>query len=352
MAADPMVPTFPPSPAARKKLVRRPAPDRSQRLRFVVQGFFLLLNVWVGARFYIWVRHVEAGVVPRVARPDGVEGFLPIAALMNLKAWVLTGEIPRIHPAAMFLLIAFLGISLLLRKAFCSWICPVGTVSEGLWKLGRMLMLRNLEVPRWLDVGLRALKYVLLALFLYAVGSMSAEAIAMFMQSPYGVVADVKMLNFFRFIGTTALGVTGFLVVMSILVKNFWCRYLCPYGALMGIVALASPTAIRRDADACIDCSKCTKACPQRLPVERLRAVRSAECTLCMECVAVCPARGALEAALPARRRLSPGAIAAAIALIFFGIVAAARVTGHWKTELPLEVYQRLVPLTQGLGHP
>ena len=55
---------------------------------------------------------------------------------------------------------------------------------------------------------------------------MSATAIAAFLQSPYGIVADVKMLNFFRFIGTTGLIVLGVLVVASLFVQNFWCRYL------------------------------------------------------------------------------------------------------------------------------
>ncbi len=56
---------------------------------------------------------------------------------MNLKAFLLTGDVPRIHPAASFLLAAFVLMSILLRKAFCGWLCPVGAISEWLWKLGR-----------------------------------------------------------------------------------------------------------------------------------------------------------------------------------------------------------------------
>ena len=87
---------------------------------------------------------------------------------------------------------------------------------------------------------------------------MSAEALR-FHETPYGLVADVKMLNFFRYLGVTAAIVIALLVRASILVQNFWCRYLCPYGALMGLVSLFSPVSIRRDADACIDCAKCAK---------------------------------------------------------------------------------------------
>src|SRR6478609_2158390 len=128
---------------------------------------------------------------------------------------------------------------------------------------------------------------------------MSAQAITGFMQSPYGIVADVKMLNFFRFIGSTGLIVLGVLAVASLFMQNFWCRYVCPYGALLGLSSVFSPFRIRRNESACIDCAKCAKACPSALPVDKLITIKSAECTGCLECVAVCPAQGALQMSLP-----------------------------------------------------
>src|ERR1043165_5628717 len=278
----------------RGKLVRRTDRDYSQRLRRGTQLAFLALNVWIGVQFFLFVRYYETGGATAYAdRPPGVEGWLPIASMMNLKVLLATGEIPRLHPAGMFLLIAFLAASWIFRKSFCSWLCPVGTVSEYLWKLGRRTFRRNFRLPRGLDIALRGLKYILLGLFLYAVGSMSVGAIRAFLEGPYGIVDDVKMLNFFRFLGLTGGLVVAVLVVASVFVQNVWCRYLCPYGALMGIAALASPLRIRRNPVSCIDCGKCAKACPSVLPVDKLITIASAECTGCMECVAECPARGA-----------------------------------------------------------
>jgi polyferredoxin len=257
----------------------------------------------------------------------------------------------------MFLLVTFLAIAFLFRKAFCSWLCPVGTFSEYLWKLGRKLFRRNFHLPRWADIPLRGLKYVLLGFFVWAVSSMSAKAIAGFMESPYGVVADVKMLNFFRFIGETGLIVIGVLVLASILVQNFWCRYLCPYGALLGLTSILSPLRIRRNPDSCIDCSKCAKACPSSLPVDKLVTIKSAECTGCLECVAVCPAEGALQMALPAliparKKRMPTWAFAAGVAILFFGIIGFAKSAGYWKSEVPQAVYQQLVPHANEASHP
>jgi polyferredoxin len=348
-------------PAARvtiktKKTFTRRRGDRSQQLRFAVQLFFGAIALWVGAQFVVWVRYYESGgATLRVDRPDGVEAWLPIASLMNLKALVLTRSVPEMHVAGMFMLVAFLSISFLYRKAFCSWICPVGTISEWLWQTGHGFFKRSFTPPRWVDVALRGLKYMLLALFVYVVMAMPVPEIRAFLGGPYGLVADVKMLNFFRHMGQ---GTAVFLVVLagvSLVVKNAWCRYLCPYGALMGLVALVSPTRIVRHADACIDCAKCAKACPAGLPVDVLASVRSAECNACMSCVSVCPAEGALDLSFTVGNRPSPvppWALAAAILIVFLGIVGYARGMGYWHTSLPDSLYFDLVPRASEFAHP
>lgn len=337
---------------ARKPFVRRRG-DRSQLMRRSFQAAFLLLNLWIGVRFYLFVRHFESGGVALfVPRPPGVEGWLPIAGLMNLKYLLVTGTVPEVHPAAMFLLLAFVGISIAFRKAFCSWLCPVGTISEWLWQGGQAIFGRNFAFPRWLDIPLRGLKYLLLGFFAWAIAGMPAAELAGFMNSPYGLLADVKMLGFFRDLGTVGAVVIVLLVVLSVLVKNAWCRYLCPYGALLGIASLTSPARIRRDPLTCIDCAKCTKACPSRLPVDRLLTVKSAECTGCFECVAVCPVKDALALSLPRKRPIPLAATAAGIALIFLALVGLARVTGHWHSPVPDSVYQELIPKANSFGHP
>jgi polyferredoxin len=339
-------------PRAKAPIVRAP-PDRTQRWRLGFQLAFLLLNVAIAVQFWLFVRFFESGGQGvHVPRPPGVEGWLPIAALMNLKAAILTGELPRRFPAGMVLLVAFLAITLLFRKAFCSWLCPVGTLSEGLWKLGRRLFGRTFALPRLADVPLRALKYVLLAFFLWAVAGMSAEAIGAFLESPYGLVADVKMLDFFRHVGTAAAVFLAALVLASVFVPNVWCRYLCPYGALHGLVSWLSPVRIRRDADRCIDCAKCAKACPSRLPVDAKGSIASPECTGCLECVAVCPVKDALEISPRRRARLPAWAVAAGIAALFLGLTALARATGHWRTDVDPRVYSALIPRAAELDHP
>jgi polyferredoxin len=344
----------------KKKLIRRLHQDHSQLYRRAFQLSFLALNLVLGAIFYFWVRQFESGsAVYSVERPAGVEGWLPIAGLMNLKYWLATGHIPEVHPAAMFLLLSFLAMAFLLRKSFCSWLCPVGTISEYLWRLGRKLFHRNFHLPRWIDLPLRSLKYLLLGFFAWAVYSMSPVGIRDFMASPYGLIADVKMLNFFRHIGETGLLVVGSFAIASLFIQNFWCRFLCPYGALLGLAAFFGPARIRRSPEPCIDCAKCAKACPAALPVDKLITIRSIECTGCVECVAACPAEGALAMSLPSlrglksvREEIPAWAIAAAIAFLFLGAVSIARLTSHWQSRISNTTYEHLVPQADSAAHP
>jgi len=345
------------SAKAKKKLVRRAGRDYSQLVRRTYQAAFLLLNVWLGGVFYLWVRGLETGAASAdIAPPPGIEGWLPIAGLMNLKYFLLKGTVSSIHPAAMFLLVTFLAISFLFRKAFCSWLCPVGTISEYLGLLGKKILGRNFRIWRWIDIPLRGLKYFLLGFFVWAISTMSANAIAGFMHSDYGLVAGVKMLNFFRFLGETGLIVLGILVLASVLVQSFWCRYLCPYGALLGFASLLSPVRIRREPEPCIDCAKCAKVCPSGLPVDKLVTIKSAECTGCLECVAICPAEGALHLALPkftkAPKRIPSWVMAAGIAVLFFGVVGYAKAVGLWESHVPAAVYRQLVPHASQARHP
>lgn len=340
-------------PVRKKKPVRR-APDRAQALRRAVQLGFLALNVWLGVQFYLFVRYFETGGQSTWApRPPGVEGWLPIAGLMNLKALVLTGAMPEMYPAGLVLFLSFIAISLVFRKAFCSWLCPVGTLSEGLWRLGKKLFGRSFLLPRWLDLPLRAVKYLLLAFFLkIVVVDMPLFALQAFFQNPYGMTLDLRMLDFFRHMGGTAAAVVGLLAVASVFVPNFWCRYACPYGAFLGLGAWLSPLRIRRFPDPCIDCGKCAKICPSRLPVDVTLNVLSPECTGCLECVTACPVEDALMLAAPARRRVSPWLVAAGVAGIFLAFVGVAKLTGHWHGAVPTEAWWDLVRSGAEAAHP
>lgn len=347
----------------REKLspLRRPGAGRRRRprldvmtARHLVQAAIALFLLWSGWRFYLFVRHFETGgATPLVERPAAVEVFLPISALVSLHARLGAGVVDWTHPAAVVLFVAILAVALLCKKAICAWMCPIGTLSEWLARLGQRVMGRNLRLPTMVDWPLRSLKYLILFFFLFiTLFAMSPRASAEFLAGEYSKIADVKMLYFFTQMGT---GVATFLVLMglaSILVSNFWCRYLCPYGALLGLLGLFSPLRIVRDPDRCTDCKLCTKACPNRIDVARAKAVDSPECTSCLSCIAACPRRGALEIRPPVvKKAISPWLYGALVVGMFFAIVVAAQVVGYWQTHVTYAEYAQLIPSADWLDH-
>ena len=325
-----------------KRFILRLRED-SQFLRAFVQWSFALLCIWIGIEFYYFVEWgMSNGASPFISRPPGVEGFLPISALISLKYWLQTGIVNDIHPSGLFIFLAIVAIGLFLKKAFCSWLCPIGTISESLWNFGQKIFKRNLTLPRWLDYPLRSLKYLLLVFFLWAIAQMDVDALRTFIYSPYNKVADIKMYLFFAEISSFALWTIIALVFLSVLIKNFWCRYLCPYGGLLGIVSWLSPIKVTRNAETCIDCALCTKACPANIKVHAVEKVWSDECTNCLECVAVCPVKNTLDLRLPSKKKVIPNWIFGALVVgLFTGITLLAMLRGEWQNRIPKEEYLR-----------
>lgn len=327
--------------------------SRRTRIRNLIQWLFFAWILGIGIRFALFVRHYESfGATPYVSRPPGVEGFLPIGALVSLKYWLTTGIVDTVHPAAMILLLTFIAMSFFARKSFCSWLCPVGTLSEAVWKLGQRVFGRNFRIWTWLDWPLRTLKYLLLAFFVKIIFlDMPSFALASFLETPYWAVSDVKMLHFFTGMSTTALTIIAALTVLSFFYQNFWCRYLCPYGALLGLFSFFSPLKIRRDALTCVDCGKCAKNCPSRLPVDRKATISSPECTGCLSCEAVCPTRS-LAMAPPGRRDLLAGWRFPLLVVAIFALgVGTGMLGGLWESSLTAEDYRRLIPMSRQLIH-
>jgi polyferredoxin len=328
---------------------RTPGPVSATRLRRLAQAGFLLLVAAIGVQFYFFVESCLDLSRAAVSRPPGAAGFLPIAGLMGLRHWLSTGNLDAVQPSAAVLLLLAIVVSLALKKSFCSWICPVGTLSEWLWLLRGRLFKKwpRHGVPRWLDALLMAPKYLLLAFFsTFVLWKMAPADLAAYIEGPYNRVADVRMLAFFLHPSTLTLAVLAALFALSFLVKNAWCRYLCPYGALLGLTSFLSPVKVRRVDTACTHCGACTRVCPMHLRVHQIGTVRSPECTGCLLCVDACPVPESLVVtSVPtADRRRIAWAAAALVLLLYLGGIALARLTGHWRNGIGWQEYERIVP--------
>ncbi|WP_372644739.1 4Fe-4S binding protein [Ancylomarina sp.] len=228
----------------------------------------------------------------------------------------------------------FIFTVLVMGKLFCSHLCPLGTVSEALGKLGDRLKIRN-DINGIPDKALRSLKYILLFLTLtitLKTGELFCKEYDPFYTS---ITLYGHRVNFLFATISISIFVLG-----SIIFRLFWCKYLCPLGAIsnifkywvgvaivvlvlstmyffelgidiayiVGIICLAgyvleifkietkhhSVLKITRHTHTCIDCGLCSRSCPQGIDVADLELVKHPDCNICGDCVAACPKEGAL----------------------------------------------------------
>lgn len=332
----------------KRKIRKKPI----QYIRGTIQLGFLVFLLYVGWQFYSFYKHFATfGVAPYVDRPAAVEGFLPISAFVAFKVWLTTGEFDAVHPAGLVLFTFIVLSGIFFRKSFCSWMCPVGTVSEWVGRLGKKLFKRNFDLPRWMTWILYPLKYLLLLFFAkMIIFDMPVVAAQSFLDSPYNKISDAKMMMFFLNISAFSLKVIVAIFVLSLFIKNFWCRFLCPYGALIGIGGLFGITKLTRDEETCIDCQRCTKICPQRIKVSKKKQVLTPECTACMQCIEACPVKDTLSMKTVGKK-VNKWVIPIAFFTIFTLTIIFAKVTGNWDTSITYREFQNLFFYLDYIGH-
>jgi ferredoxin len=170
----------------------------------------------------------------------------PIGAIQNVAAAV--GDPCFAVPAAVLVMVVLpLVFTLFFGRTFCGAVCPLGAVQE-------LVTLWPVRVPVWLDHALGLLAYVYLGaavLLAYTTGKV-------FIVCRYDPFVDLFRLS--AGVGMLALA-AGFLVVGAFIGRPY-CRYLCPYGALLGLVARLARRQVRIPPGRCIQCRLCEDVCP------------------------------------------------------------------------------------------
>ncbi len=330
----------------------------SQWLRARTRQLLLLCWGLVTLQYGLHVWQLGQGMSPWLVRPDVVDGFLPIAGGLGLRAWLGQGLVDPHHPAATVTVLVLSLSALLLGRAFCAWFCPLGLVGEWLHGLRSRLLPGEWTPPRWLDVVLRGQKFLVLAFLLFIVLiAVPDAALPGYFTSPYHQAADMKMGAFFFNLTLISGLCLGWVLLLTATFRQGFCRYLCPYGAWLALLGLLTVLRIRRDPARCLrsaghDCDKCSRACPSRIQVHQLIAVRSLECTSCLSCVAACPKRAdALHLGTP-RRRLSPPRLLGLLCLLLLVLpLLCYGLLGIWVSQTPLEIRAQLLQLLPQLTH-
>lgn len=277
-----------------------------QPLRLLIQSLFMIIALSALVRFILFLSDPLHNSRLPAARPELMDSFLPMSALNGLVFWLKTGTINLFHPVAVLILLAAITVSFLCRRGFCSWICLIGSISEWLWKSGFARNRRNIRLPVKVDRLLRAIKYLIMLYLLLA--AFFTPHLLLQRKLEAERFADASLVNLLFHPSITFLLIIILFTVTSIHIRNPFCRYLCPFGALFSVYSILSPLAVRRDRKKCVSCGVCNQACPSGIDIMGSNRVNSPECIGCWRCISHCRVNRAVYMGVAGKWRL-PGII-------------------------------------------
>ena len=257
---------------------------RSIKIRKVVQIFFFVL---IG---FISINHTlaESGKGIAFLSDASLHALCPFGGVVTIYQYAAVGTfVQKIHESSFALMVIGFVLALLFGPVFCGWVCPLGSVQEFFSSIGRKLFKRrfNRVVPAKLDRVLRYTRYLVLAWVIYMTAASGTLIFSDY--DPYFALFNLWSSEL-AIGGVIVLGVT---LALSLVMERPWCKYACPYGAVLGISNLFRVFKIKRQESTCIACGACSKRCPMNIPVDSQNVVRDHQCISCLECTseAVCP---------------------------------------------------------------
>lgn len=246
--------------------------------RYISQAVFLVLTIWVGYRMVSGVRGAT------------IERYCPFGGIETLIPWLnKTGTLCSLSTTNISVFVGVAVMTLILKRVFCSHVCPMGAVLEWVGIFSRKTGIGAWKIPYAVDNTLKLVKYPLM-LVIICLTVIYGELIFRTFDPYYilftaGKGHEIASWSMWFLVGVI---IVGYIIPLS------FCKYMCPLGACLAPFGRLGIAKVCRDSEACTDCGSCDKACEWGIKVSELKSVTSAECSNCLECVRKCPTKGAL----------------------------------------------------------
>lgn len=303
---------------------------KAVKIRRIIQIFFFVLIALISLSHTL----AEKGIVIPFMSDASLHAVCPFGGVVSIYQYFVSGTyVQKIHESSFVLMWIGFILAIGFGPVFCGWVCPLGSIQEWFAKIGRKLFKKKFNnfIPYKYDRYLRYMRYAVLTWVVYMTAMTGKLTFAE--ADPYSALfnlwSDEVAVG-----GVIVLAVT---LIASIFVERPWCKYACPYGALLGISNLFRVFKIRRNNDTCIDCKKCIRECPMNIPVAEQGIVRDHQCISCLKCTSedACPVAGTVQYKARAgvlKTHVKTGVLGVLLVGIIFGGIALSSAMNMWNT--------------------
>ncbi len=277
-----------------------------RRYRIITQTIFLVLFLFL---FVFTKSDAENGT------------FADISVVFYIDPLILLSNLISYHNLNILFLFSLITVALTFAtgRSFCGWVCPLGTLNDITGRLKKrekeLVKKENLKIKYYILIFLIVLAVfgVNLAGFLDPLSLLVRSFTIIFyplfnllIHSVYDIFVAIapnseSLPNIYSFLRTYLIenhrvyfsqsifiGALFLLVLFSNLIsKRFWCRYICPLGALLGLMGRYS--LLKREIKPCNDCGICEVNCNGGAVSPKTDKENGSECILCMNCSSLCP---------------------------------------------------------------
>jgi len=275
---------------------------------------------------------VERGIEIPFLSSASLHALCPYGGVETFVSLITSGVmVKKVHESAVALLAIILVLSALFGPVFCSYVCPLGSIQEWISKLGKKLFPKrfNKFVPKKLDKYLRFIRYIILIWTVY----LSTMTLKLVFEAydPY-----YALFNFWSGeVAITSLIVLGLVLISSLFIERAWCKYACPFGALLGLTNFFRIFKIRRNTETCTSCNLCTKNCPMNIDVAKKEVVKDHQCISCGECTSEksCPVSNTVTLSTKSNKHISTKIVAIIVVVVLVAGIGIAKLTDTFNTE-------------------
>lgn len=257
-----------------------PKHSRPQITRLLIQSFFLLLGFAILLLVIIGGKKAIHSACPYAVVCFG----LSPAQFLRLSM--------QLFGSGLLLGLLILISNLYIGRKFCSYICPLGSVQEALFQLRKRKYRLQHKVPLYMESKFGKLRYLILAVTVILAGT----GLAYF----YIQLCPIYGLSRLPALASGALIVIGISLLGAFFTERFWCRFICPFAALMNISQAVGKLfgirrrLIRRNLERCNECRVCCLYCPMNINLLEEEYVTSLNCIGCGLCAEKCPRPGTI----------------------------------------------------------